>query len=359
MNIKKKLEKLATERNTPCVTISLNTHRTHPDSAQDVVLLKNLLKEAKERVLQEFGKREVTQLLEHLVTIETEVEVNYQLESLHIYVSNDTKELIKSTWPLTQNGVYISNRFNVRSLMKSYNRSQEYYILLLSQSGVHLYNTINDTIIEEVENDDFPISQNSHINSNPERVSDSKRLDDLVREYLNKVDKAVVRAHSQTGQSCVVICTEDNFSRLMQVADKPSIYVGYSSIDYNNTETHSIVKPAWELINELQHKKRTKAIEEIKESVALGTVVTDLQEIFQASFDGRGDVLIVHQDFSQPVRMRGERNFELVDDISGDDVIDDITSDIAWSVLSKGGRVFFTAQDEIKDLGSIVLKTRY
>jgi hypothetical protein len=28
-------------------------------------------------------------------------------------------------------------------------------------------------------------------------------------------------------------------------------------------------------------------------------------------------------------------------------------------VLSKNGRVFFTTQDEIKDIGKIVLKTRY
>ena len=34
--------------------------------------------------------------------------------------------------------------------------------------------------------------------------------------------------------------------------------------------------------------------------------------------------------------------------------IDDITSTIAWAVMSKNGRVFFTAQDEIKGLGNIV-----
>lgn len=46
MTIKNKLEKLALEKNTPCVTISLNTHKTHPDNQSDSVLIKNLLKEA-------------------------------------------------------------------------------------------------------------------------------------------------------------------------------------------------------------------------------------------------------------------------------------------------------------------------
>jgi hypothetical protein len=37
MTIRQKLDALATEKNTPCVSISLNTHRTHPDNAQDEI----------------------------------------------------------------------------------------------------------------------------------------------------------------------------------------------------------------------------------------------------------------------------------------------------------------------------------
>lgn len=359
MTIRQKLEKLATEKNNPCVTISLNTHRTHPDNTQDELQLRNLLNEARDRVESEFGKRPAASLLEKISEIEDETDVNYNLDSLHIYISNDTKEIIKSAWPVKENAVHISDTFNILSLMKSYNRSEEYYILLLSQSSVILYNAINDGIIGEVENDDFPFAETSYYNTDPERVSDSKRLDDLVREFLNTVDKAVVKMHNKTGLHCVVICTEDNHSRLMQVADKPSIYIGFSNIDYNNTEKHDIVKPSWEIVKVLQHERRTEAIEEMREAVGQGAVLTDLQKIFQASIDGRGDLLIVHQDFSQAVLMTNERTFEFADDTTQDNVIDDITSDIAWSVLSKSGRVLFTAQDEIKDLGKIVLKTRY
>jgi hypothetical protein len=73
-------------------------HPQNPsDNAQDLILLKNLLKEAEERVIQEFGKRPVPSLLEKLSSIENEIDVNYNLDSLHIYLSNDTKEVIKSS----------------------------------------------------------------------------------------------------------------------------------------------------------------------------------------------------------------------------------------------------------------------
>lgn len=359
MALKEQLQKLATEKNTPCVTISLNTHRTHPDNAKDEVLLKNLLKEAEDRVIAEFGKRPVASLLEKLENVSAEIDVNYNLDSLHLFLSNDTKEIVKSNWKTNNEGVHISDSFAVRPIIKSFNRSESYLVMLLSQSGVQLYEALNDEIIAEVRNDDFPFSENRHYNTHSDKGSDPKHLDDLVREFLNKVDKALVKVHNETDLNCVVICTEDNYSRLQQVADKPSVYLGYAAIDYNNTATHQIVKQSWEIIQGLQQQRRTNAIEEMKEAVAQGKVLTDLQEIYQASIDGRGELLIVHQDFSQAVLMKDKRTFDIIDDATTPNAIDDITSNIAWEVISKKGKVFFTTQNEIKDLGKIVLKTRY
>ncbi len=359
MALREQLQKIATEKNTPCVSISLNTHRTHPDNIKDGVMLKNLLKEAEERVIAEFGKRPVASLLEKIESIAAEIDVNYNLDSLHIFLSNDTKEIIKTSWKTSIEGVHISDSFAVRSIIKSYNRSESYLLMLLSQSGVKLYEALNDEIVQEVTNEDFPFPENPHYNTDPDRRSDSKLMDDLVREFFNKVDKAMLKVHKETDLNCVVICTEDNYSRLQQVADKPSVYLGYAAINYNSTATHQIVKQSWEIIKSRQQQLRKNAIEEIKEAVAQGKVLTDLQEIFQASIDGRGELLIVHEDFKQPVIMKDNRTFELINDVIVPNAIDDITSNIAWEVLSKKGKVFFTSKEEIRDLGEIVLKTRY
>ena len=359
MTTLQKLEKLATEKNTPSVTISLNTHRTHPDNIQDVIELKNLLQQAEQNVIQEFGKRPVASLLEKISAIESEIDINYNLDSLHIFLSNDTKEIIRSTWPVNENSVHIADAFSVRHLIKSFSRTESYHILLLSQSGVRLYHAFNDSITNEIKNDDFPFGENLHYNTDLDKSSDSKYLDNLVREFLNKVDKAMVKLNNEAGLNAVVICTEDNYSRLMQVADRPAIYSGRANIDYNNTALHQIGKQAWTIVKDLQRERRTAAISEVQEAVGQGTVLTDLQEIYQAAIDGRGDLLIVHQDFAQPVLMTGERTFDLATDTNSAHVIDDISSKIAWEVMSKKGRVFFTTQEEVKELGNIVLKTRY
>ncbi len=359
MTNEQKLEKLAKEQNTPCVTISFNTHRTHPDSEQDRVVLKNLLKDATDRVIETYGKREASALLDNISAIENEIDVNYNLDSMHLFLSDNTKDIIKSIWPVSENTVHVSDRFFVRPLLKAVNREEEYYILLLSQSGARLYIALNDGIEGEVTNENFPFPENAMSARHAEQGSDGKQIDNLIREYLNRVDKALIKEHLQTSLQCVVISTEDNYIKLQQVADKPGIYHGYAAIDYNNTAPHQIVKQTWEIVKALQQKRRQDAVSEIQESISHGTVLTDLQEIYQAAIDGRGELLVIDQGYAQPVEMESERTFHLVSDGTVPNAIDDIVSVISWEVASKKGRVVFAGEEELAGLGKITLKTRY
>jgi len=353
------LEKLAAEKSSPCVTISMNTHRTSPDNLLDIIGLKNLLKEAHDRVVNEFGKRPAGDLLEKMDHLENEIDVNYNLESIHVFLSNSTKEIVRSSWPVSKNTVNVSETFAVKPLIKIFNRTKDYLIMVLSQSEVRLLHAVNDSVLDEIKNDDFPFAKNPHFMKENENSSDGKHVDNLVREFFNTIDKAVIKVHKENKMKVVVICTENNWSRLMQVADSPSVYYGYANINYNNTANHTLAADAWPIVNSIQRKGRAEAISEMQEAVGQGRVITDLSEILRAAKEGRGELLITHDDFHQAVRMTGEFSFELVTDVTLPDVIDDISSDIAWEVISKKGRVIFTDQEALKTLGSIVLKVRY
>ena len=57
----------------------------------------------------------------------------------------------------------------MRDLIKVYNRSEVYLVLRLSQGGVQLYRAMNNAILEEVQNDDFPFKENPHYNTQTEK----------------------------------------------------------------------------------------------------------------------------------------------------------------------------------------------
>ena len=358
MSIKDQLLKLANETNSPCITIAFNTHRTIPDNQQDPIKLKNLVKEAEQRLLENYTKRDIAEVLEKLEALPDQLEVHKNIESLHIYVSKDTFEFIRTNIPVTNEGVWVDDTFHIRPLIKAMNRVTEYLVLYLTKKGVHLYVAINDSIVREIENDDFPYTENNYNLSH--LFSETDDHTNKIREFYNQVDKAVQRANPEGSLQCLVISTDDNYGSFIAEADNPSTYLGNISTDFNSpTQKNEFMEVAGEFIQKYQQNNRTKSIEEMNEAVGKGLVLTDLEEIYQAAIDGRGDLLIVHQDFQQPVKMKDERTFDLVDDASEPGVLDDIISTIAWEVISKKGKAIFTGQDEIKDLGNVVLRTRY
>lgn len=353
------LERLAAASDTPCVTISMNTHRTHPESKQDHIGLKNLVERAKDQLLVSNGKRDIVGLLEKMDGLESEIDENFNLDSLHIFLSNSTKEIVKSPWPVEQDELLIADRFAIKPLIKILNRTENYLILLVHKEGIKLFHAINNAIAGEIRNDDFPFLHNLHYLNPNEHLGDAKQADNKAREYMNKLDKAVLKTHYQNTFNCIVISTEENYNRLMQVADKPGIYLGWVNIKHNDTGNHTLAADAWEVIKSIQQQRRIAAIEEMAEAVGQGNVITDLSEIYKAAKEGRGDLLITHNDFKQAVRSTGPFSIELTEDASGPDIIDDIVSEIAWDVTSKKGRAMFIDQEEMKLSGDIALKLRY
>src|SRR5690606_8684195 len=132
------LERIASDNSNPCVTISMKTHRTIPDNQKDEIRLKNLVKEASDRLVSEFGKREVNGLLEKLNEIPKTYDFKQSLDSLHIFLSNETFEIVKSPWTVTKNRVQISDGFAIKPLIIMENRMAEYLILVLDRKSTRL-----------------------------------------------------------------------------------------------------------------------------------------------------------------------------------------------------------------------------
>jgi hypothetical protein len=353
------INKLASERNDACVTISFNTHRTHPDNQQDTIKLKNLLKDAEGRLLQQFDKRSIQPLLENLQILSDKVDVNRHLDSAHIFVSNETLEVIRSPFRTPEDLVHISDSFTVRPLIRAYTRTESYMIMVLGQSGVHLYEAENDSIQHEITDHDFPFGENQIYTTDKAKKSDSKKMDDMVREYFNRVDKSLLHVFNDYGMNVVVVSTPENYEALMEVADRPSIYYGHVNIDYNNTAPHKLAADAWTLMQHIMKKGREEVIAEVQRAVGPGKVVTDLGEVYRAAKEGRGDTLIIHEDYAQPVFFHVDGTFDIVEDATTPGAVDDLVSDIAWEVIQKKGSVVFTRIEELANLGKIALKLRW
>jgi hypothetical protein len=247
------LSKLAAVRSIPCVTIALNTHTTHPDTLQDIIVFKNLVNEALSRLDREYPNVDSSSFHHALEHISNSIDFNHNRKSLHIFVSDELAEVIRSPQSIPYDGVIISDRFEVEPLM-AYQESQiSYLVMVLSQSGVSLYEASNGTLVREITEDGFPISENPYYVKTMEDRSESALVDRMTMNFMNEVDNALIKVYHRTNLPCVVISTERNFSMLSKAAHKSTIYLGYSPINYNDLSALTIASQSWETVKRVMN----------------------------------------------------------------------------------------------------------
>ncbi|MGB0806169.1 MAG: hypothetical protein ACPGRC_05720 [Salibacteraceae bacterium] len=242
--MKKLIEKLKAERGVGLVSVSINTHKTYPEYEQDEIALKNILKLVKEELFKNCSKVYATVTLNTLSNIISEIDFTRLGKSLHLFVSTETIKVIPSELPILESSVFIGDHFKIDVLEQEFQETKNYNILHLSKEKAQLYLAKNERIVGEVTDFGFPflaMERDKHFDK-----SNQKKQDNYVREFFNKVDKAIVKSFAVNSLKTVVICTSDNYSKLLQVADKPEIYQAHASINYNKTALHDLGYSAYQ-----------------------------------------------------------------------------------------------------------------
>jgi hypothetical protein len=146
MNIKlKKLKDIISES---CVTIILNTHRTKPDNEKDPLTLKNLIKDAEQRLYADEDKRDAKTLVERLQDLESKIDHRNNLESLILFVNEDIAEYTRLPIAV-EDRVVIDHTFATRDLIRALHHETNYYVLVLSQQKVRLIEAFNDKVVAQ------------------------------------------------------------------------------------------------------------------------------------------------------------------------------------------------------------------
>lgn len=241
--MRKTIEKLANERGTGLVSISLNTHKTYPDYEQDEIALKNILKEAKLELDKEYHEMYSRVTVNALSNIVSEIDFTRLSNSLHLFVSTETVKIVQSELPIIKNMVFIGDHFKIDLLRQEEQLAENYLILHLNRADARLFQARNESIKSQILEFGFPfeeVEREGQINK-----SDQKKMDNYIREFFNKVDKSTIKISQRENRKVVVISTKDNFGKLLQVADKPEIYHAHSNINYNKTTLHELGKTAF------------------------------------------------------------------------------------------------------------------
>ncbi len=341
-----------------CVTIILNTHRTRPDNEKDPIVLKNLVKDAETRLLNDYDKKFAKNIMDRINQLADSIDHNQNLESLVLFVSEDVSEFARLPVEV-ENRVVIDETFATRALVRALNQQKAYYVLVLSRDEARLIEAFNDKVVQEI-GKPFPYENNTLYSTDRLELSMAQGQDNLIEEFFNRVDKEVNQIRNDKPLP-ILVCTEErNFHHYLKIADRKDTILGHLNKNRMHEKDHAIVREAWPVMQEKQIEKNDSKLGELKIALGSGMFLSDFGDIWKAILEGRGKTLFVQEGLFQPARINGNA-IELVpiEDSDKKGVIDDIIDEMIENNIRHGGDTVFLSKDDLKDFQGLALVTRY
>jgi hypothetical protein len=352
----KQLKNISSEN---CITIIMNSHRTKPAYLKDELTLKNLIKEAENRLLASTTKQNATALADKLKTLAKEIDHSHNLDSLMLFVNRDIATFARLPIQVTDR-VVIDNTFATRDLIRAMHMEANYYVLVLSQDKVRLIEAFNDKVVKEF-GSPFPMENTQFDNINRMEPVVSSRQRNLIAEFFNRVDKEVNSIRNQNPLPVLICTVEENYPEYLKIADqKESIFDTFLNSNRISDKDHAIVSESWKIIKARNKKRNAERKSELLKAVTHNKFLSDTNEIWKALNEGRIQTLFVEKGLYRPAILENDEITYLSEtERNTKDVIDDLYDEMIEINMGFGGDVVFLPKGELTKFNGFGAITRY
>lgn len=358
--MEEKLKMLSSITAPVCVTLVVRTHKSHPENQQDSILLKNSISEANRRLQNEFGKDIADRYTAKLEELARSIDHNQNDLGLLLFVNDDVAEYLRLPTRVNSR-VIIDETFATRPIVRALKKDTDYLLLVLSRGKARLIEASSDKVLEEIETNDFPITESSLLtNLTKGDPSTSSKITSITQEFFNRVDKQVNEVRNVKQLPVVVYSDETNYHTYHSQADYPNTILGHIIMKNSDESASNLAKEVWPTIADLIVAKNRARITELENALSSGKFLSDLNEIWKAVQDGRGRTIFVEEGYFQAVKDEGGVLTPIkTEDISTKEDIDDIVDEMIEHNLKFGGDVVFLEKGSLEKFQKVALVTRY
>jgi hypothetical protein len=373
---KDELRLLIEKGKAPCLSIYMPTHKAGAEVQQNPIRLKNLLKEAEERIVA--GGRRAADVEKYLDPVQALVKNNpfwrQQSTGLALFLCPDFFRYYRLPVGFLPS-VVLAERFNVKPLLPLFNTEGRFYVLALSQKDVRLMECTRYSVKE----------------TRPEGVP--RNIDEVLKydvyEKQLRIRPGMSGATGQKGSSSWTDYGKENILRYLQQVDKglklslkeeqaPLVFAGVDYIFAMYREANScphlletaingnpdqmvaedLHALAWPLVEPWFRKEQEEARVRYQQSIGTGLASNNLEEIVPAAHHGRIGYLFVevgqekwgtfNQQTSRAVLHAGAK--------TGDE---DLIDFAAIQTLGGGGKVYAISREKMPDKEPVAALFRY
>lgn len=357
--MKETLERLSKIKASVCVTLVLKTHRMHPENEKDVIQLKNMITETKDRLEKEYGADLAKKYTAKLNKLAEQIDYRHNDRGLMLFVNDDVEEYLRLPIHL-HDRIILDTTFATRPIVRALHRAEDYYILVLSKGKARLIEALSDSVTEEFKTDGFPVEDKNLISVSKAESSNASRVTNLTQEFFNRVDKMVNNIRRKKPISVVIYSEEINYHDYMKEADNPNTILGHVLLKNFDEKAGNLVKYVWPRVEDLVLAKNRSRVAELKKAIGSGKYLADLNDIWEAVQKGRGKTIFVEEGYFQPVKNEnGVLTPISAEEIKDKNDINDVVDDMIEYNLQFGGDAVFLEKGTMEDFNKIALVTRY
>jgi hypothetical protein len=362
----------------PCVSIFMPMHRSGPETQQDPIRFKNLLREAEERLMtQGLPAPEARELLESAQKLlQGDLFHQHQSDGLVMFLSPEVFRTYLLPFVFKEL-VIVADRFHIRPLLPLLSGDGRYYILALSQNKVRLlqgtHYSVNEVsladvpknLAETLRDDDSwkELQMHSGLSGGEgtfSSVTHGSEVDskENIKRYFRRIDKGLHELVKDERVPLVLAGVDYLHPIYKEVNTYPHLMEAGIGGNPERLSAEELHAQAWTVVRPYFQKAQQEAVDQYKQWINSGRASKRLRKIIPAACHGRIELLFVVPDF----QLWGTFD-PSTDDLhlhkkekTGDE---DLLELAAIQTLLNGGTVYVVEPEKMPDTESLAAVLRY
>ncbi len=353
---------LATEL-TPCLSLYMPTHRSHPENQQDPIRYKNLVKELEESLLLKYSSAEAEKLLGPLEELAEDHDFwNHTSEGLGIFCGTGFLKTVSLPTEVGELAV-VADSFHTKPLRQYLQSADRYHVLGLSLQDIHLYEGNRHSLVEVELHADITQSKDdltgnddggekhstvaSYGGTGGQNLSmhhgHGGYKDDAEKyteNFFRTIAAEIAESYSKpTGWPLILAALPEHHSLFREVNKNPMLLPDGIPINPDTLTNEKLIGKAWEIMEPEYLQKLDDLAGKFLQAKANGKGSDDYKEIAVAAVEGRVKTLIIESDRIIAARVTNLITGNTQKKDMQNPKVDDLLDDMGELVTKMGGHV--------------------